>query len=385
MTDFYQDTYYIRDGRIMLFTRADTKHPVYQARMLIPNMGYIVRSTKTTDLRLASSIAEDFYDELRWKAKNNIPVKDRKWKLIYDEYRNMLLQRVAAKDVGYSRFVRIDSVWNNWFAGYWGNTSCNSLSQQQVDDYWTFRMNIKQARSTTLHDEGTILNTIFKFALKKGHIKTLTVSYKPPIKRTIERRGAFTIVELRDLARVTRTWHKSNLLQPDARYIRQLFHYYSLINIQCGLRPGEMHNLLWSDIVSIGNGNLKMIVREGKTGNRIVIPMPCIKKYLDAWRSVALHNNDNDYVFPTMSGKRLTSNGVIKTFNKALKQIGLTTDEFGQTFSPYSFRHTYATGRLRKGVDYYWLVKQMGTSLDMLKQHYDHVMIEDQFEELTKR
>ena len=69
---YYQDTFYIRDRRIMLFTRPETIRPIYYARMNIPGVGYVVKSTKTENLRLASSTAEDMYDEYRWKTKNGI-------------------------------------------------------------------------------------------------------------------------------------------------------------------------------------------------------------------------------------------------------------------------------------------------------------------------
>ena len=41
--------------------------------------------------------------------------------------------------------------------------------------------------------------------------------------------------------------------------------------------------------------------------------------------------------------------------------------------STYCFRHTCATLRLQEGVDVYFLVEQMGTSVHMIEQHYGHV------------
>jgi integrase len=41
--------------------------------------------------------------------------------------------------------------------------------------------------------------------------------------------------------------------------------------------------------------------------------------------------------------------------------------------STYCFRHTYATLRLQEGVDVYFLAEQMGTSVQMIEQHYGHV------------
>jgi hypothetical protein len=45
----------------------------------------------------------------------------------------------------------------------------------------------------------------------------------------------------------------------------------------------------------------------------------------------------------------------------------------GSRRSTYCFRHTYATFRLSEGVDVYFLSKQMGTSVQMIEDHYGHV------------
>jgi integrase len=45
----------------------------------------------------------------------------------------------------------------------------------------------------------------------------------------------------------------------------------------------------------------------------------------------------------------------------------------GSQRSTYCFRHTYATFRLSEGVDVYFLSKQMGTSVQMIEDHYGHI------------
>ena len=237
---FYQDSFDIRDGRIMLYRRADTKRPIWYARLNVPGKGYVIRSTKTVDRHTAAVLAEDMYDEIRWKIKNNMPVKDRAWKDVWAEYRKTLLVRVRAGDLAASRLTRIDSCWTNWLSKYWGDRSCGTLAQKQLDGYWHYRMNAKEARSTTLHDESSMLSPIFKFALRQGYINKLAVDYSPPIKKKLEKRGAFTAVQLRDIARFTRVWHKSNSITEKTRYNRQLLHHFILINCNCGLRPGEI-------------------------------------------------------------------------------------------------------------------------------------------------
>lgn len=59
-------------------------------------------------------------------------------------------------------------------------------------------------------------------------------------------------------------------------------------------------------------------------------------------------------------------------FNRALAATGLTKDYRGVKRTPYSLRHYYITEQLRRGVDAYILARNVGTSVKMLEEHYDH-------------
>ena len=49
-------------------------------------------------------------------------------------------------------------------------------------------------------------------------------------------------------------------------------------------------------------------------------------------------------------------------------------DSAGSRRTLYSLRHTYATRQLLNGSDYESLRVNMGTSVQMLEQHYSHVV-----------
>jgi hypothetical protein len=51
--------------------------------------------------------------------------------------------------------------------------------------------------------------------------------------------------------------------------------------------------------------------------------------------------------------------------------------------SRYSFRHYYATQRLQKGVSVYSLAENMGTSVQVIEDHYGHLKPEMVGDELT--
>jgi integrase len=77
-------------------------------------------------------------------------------------------------------------------------------------------------------------------------------------------------------------------------------------------------------------------------------------------------------VFTTSTGKPAsTLYGSLIT--KLLTASGLLRSSSGSRRSTYCFRHTYATFRLSEGVDVYFLSKQMGTSVQMIEDHYGHI------------
>ncbi len=88
-----------------------------------------------------------------------------------------------------------------------------------------------------------------------------------------------------------------------------------------------------------------------------------------------------DPVFRSYTGKRLGS--MKKSLNALLEAAQLKTNQFGEVFSAYSFRHSYATWWLQKSksVDVHKLAINMRTSPDMIYKHYSHVIADDHAEQ----
>ena len=71
-------------------------------------------------------------------------------------------------------------------------------------------------------------------------------------------------------------------------------------------------------------------------------------------------------------------------FRKALEAADMTCNEHGEKYVLYSLRHTYATEALvKKKVDAHTLSKQMGTSINMIEQHYSHLIPEQMADDLV--
>jgi integrase len=97
-----------------------------------------------------------------------------------------------------------------------------------------------------------------------------------------------------------------------------------------------------------------------------------VADYLERIRAIGKATNPDDFVFTTSTGKPAsTLYGSLIT--KLLTESGLLRSSSGSQRSTYCFRHTYATFRLTEGVDVYFLSKQMGTSVQMIEDHYGHI------------
>lgn len=160
---------------------------------------------------------------------------------------------------------------------------------------------------------------------------------------------------------------------------RKMLCAYMEFMFETGLRPGKEHQqLTWADcqlVVGQGpSGPTKEthihIHNDTKTGKRTAVSSEETWLVLQRIRSFSRWIELGDPVFADQkTGK------AIKCFSKGmsalLKQVGLERDRHGDKFSPYSLRHSYATDRLINAqVDVWLLAKNMGTSVEMIRNHY---------------
>jgi integrase len=142
-----------------------------------------------------------------------------------------------------------------------------------------------------------------------------------------------------------------------------------------GMRPPEAKNLRWRDVaIRTDDQKRKFVVLHvrGKDKFRNLVAAGNVAEYLERIRAISKATGDNDFVFTTSNGKR--SGGLYRRLIESLlKESGLLLSSAGTRRSTYCFRHTYATFRLSEGVDVYFLAKQMGTSVQMIEDHYGHV------------
>ena len=74
---------------------------------------------------------------------------------------------------------------------------------------------------------------------------------------------------------------------------------------------------------------------------------------------------------------------MLNLFKQMMVEANLLRDSSGAARALYSLRHTYATLRVRNYMPYNVLASQLGTSVQMISQHYDHTLVEHHVELLA--
>ncbi|MCF7924273.1 MAG: tyrosine recombinase XerC [Candidatus Izimaplasma sp.] len=117
----------------------------------------------------------------------------------------------------------------------------------------------------------------------------------------------------------------------------------------CGLRVSELINIKIKDIDFI----LKEILIHGKGSVERIVPVhdeaiKTVKNYLlEARPNLSIKNeNQSDYLLLNFKGGNLSTRGVRTILNRVLEKQAST-----MKLSPHSFRHSFATHLLNRGVD----------------------------------
>ena len=366
-----KNTHY-RDGNVVLFLRSDSER--YQARCKLPTGKWKRFATGESNIKKASRIACDKYDELKVLSKRKIAFDTRRFS---DVAKLAIREMETELDAGYGKksFVDYISALENYFIPYFGNINIDSIDYKKLKDFDEWRIN-KVGRvlsHSAINNHNAGLKRVFKVAVDRGWIHTVQVTELKNNGKKGARRPYFSIEEYQKLYRHMRTWY-NDTNKTSSLEMRELLRDYVLILVNTGMRPGtETYNLKWKQIEEFESNNVKYIRFWvlGKTGQRKLIARHNVRRYLDRIKSRFPKWKPNDYVFRLRSGKRTYSMNA--TFEELLKKADLLKDRRDEVRTLYSLRHTYATFQILGGVDYHALSKNMGTSISMLEKHYSHL------------
>ncbi|MDA0231672.1 MAG: site-specific integrase [Proteobacteria bacterium] len=424
-----------RGGNVVLLHRDDS--PNVFCRVRKPDVGgWLQRSTGTADIAEALRIAEEWHDEIRFKAKHGLALVSKAFNAVADLYVKELKGEVALGQRNERHIKDYVPIVERYFKDYFGNKLIDTIQTSDIAAYREWRAKYwidgpgatekfifyERAGKTikrpaqkptapskqTINVENVVLRGIFNTALKHDHIKEHQLPGIPKIKQKqnfTKRRAAFTKAQYEKLSEFLHTWahelpsrsyaeeleNGPNLYVEEQKMRRWLLWNYFVFLVNSGLRPGtETDNLQWKHVEEIrtkrGLDRYKLTVT-GKRGLRYpVVSLPACDRLVqiqtDNLKDGKLPGPD-EYVFSLANGKHVRNDYFRQLFTKALKACELDGDNLGRPFSLYSCRHTYATNQLLRSVSVYTLAEQLGTSVNMIEQHYGHLTPELAADEIT--
>jgi integrase len=389
-----QREYKLRGGKIILYTRADDRHGLWQARLRLGTENKLVRrSTRTTDLSDAKRTAEEIYDELRFKQQHDKPIRDKTFKQLADDYVRKAERDTLEGRLSKGRLGLVEGTLRRYLIPYFGKRHINDITAADFNDYDDWRLDYwtrgygagrrtAVAKATpspkTLMMEQGVLRQVLKYGLELGVLRQLP--FMRPKKAKTNRRGAFDAREYGQLIRTARRRART-AKHPRVKRDRQLLELYMRLMVGTGLRVGEARGLTWRDVEFISTGKAVETLRlwvDGKTGKRAVIgartAKRAIKKLLEfyGFENIDAARAKGGGLFTNTNGEAIHTFEV--GFKALLRETGLGLDRYGKRRTLYSLRHSYATFRLLYGgTDIYLLARNMGTSVGIIEQHYGHV------------
>jgi integrase len=378
---FIADKQELKPG-LVIFRRTDVHHRNWYCRVKLPKVDrYKTVSLKTADVLTARERAFEQDADLRFRVKHDVPIFNRPFSQVAEEYVEQQKRRAATGQVSNKRWRVCESIVKVHLNPYCGSVQIHLVGQDKWEEYPTWRRETGKGRlrdfvsDATIRLEMSVFHGVMSFALKKRYIRADQMFEGRP-KLDKVRRDAFSPEEYRKLHTFGRSWvTKANPNRASSEWYRTVAYNFILIMCNTGMRPPEAKNLRWRDI-SIRKDregrDVAVLHVSGKKKTRDLVAPASVAEYLDRIRKIAKAKEPDDRVFTTHTGepaKTLYKNMI----EDLLTQAGLRTGPSGTPRSTYCFRHTYATFRLGEGIDVYFLAEQMGTSVAMIEDHYGHV------------
>ena len=373
----------ILGGKVHLYKRDNSRY--WQCSTFLEGRNRR-KSTKEESLSHAKEIAEDWYMELRGKARVGLLTKGKSFAAAAEkfttEYEAITQGRRSPKWVqGHKDRLRLHLL------PFFGKMSISEISSGAGQAYRVHRMTKpddwpddekewKPPARKTIHNEVVTLSMVLKTAQRHGWVDTLPDLSDPYRRQTkIERRPWFTPNEYKLLYRATR----QNAAEPKSpRYAwhAEQLHDFVLFAANTGLRPDELKQIEFRDIEIVdddySNERILEIEVRGKRGVGYCKSMPGavrpFERLRDRQRSGATgFDGEGRVPLPT---DRIFPNEFKKMFNRIMVDNNLKFDRDGKARTAYSLRHSYICFRLLEGADIYQVAKNCRTSVEMIEKHY---------------
>ena len=174
---FMQDTEELKPGLVM-FRRADVKHRRWYCRVKLPDQRrYKTIALKTEDAREAREKAFDHDAEIRFRVKHDVPIFDKKFRQVAEEFSEFQKARSAVGEITFHRWRVMDSHIRSQLNPYVGDLQITHIGQDKWKSYPVWRQETGEGRSGgrvsngTIRDEMATFRAIMRFAASKKYIR----------------------------------------------------------------------------------------------------------------------------------------------------------------------------------------------------------------------
>jgi integrase len=326
-------------------------------------------STKEDSLGKAKDFAEDWYLELRGKARNGEITSEKTFReaAVQFEREYQIItegQRNAEYVEGHSTRLRLHLL------PFFGDMGLSEITPGQIQEYRIHRHEEavkdhgKPPARSTMHQEIVVLRQTLKAAVRHrwlDRLPDLTEPYRASGK--VSHRAWFSPEEYKQLYEATRRRAHAPK-NPRYKWESEQLHDYVLFMANTGLRPDEANHLEYRDVKIVDDqGSNETILEIEVRGKRGVGYCKSTSGAVRPFQRLVERNKPQptDPVFPKTHRQ---------LFNTILDEEGLKKDREGQPRTAYSLRHTYICLRLMEGADIYQIAKNCRTSVEMIEKYY---------------
>jgi integrase len=339
-------------------------------------------STKEESLAHAKDIAEDWFLELKGKARAGLlksgPTFKKAADTFLDEYEVLTKgERNAEYVEGHRWKVRVHLM------PFFEDKVLTEITPGLVQEYRIHRAKNgrhgKPPSRSTMHQEIVTLRQILKCACRHKwleYLPDLSAPYKSSGK--ITHRGWFSPEEYTRLFKATRE-RAAKPKKKNHKFACEQLHDFVLFMANTGLRPDEALRLEFRDVSIVKDHDSKEVILEievrGKRGigfckstAQAVEPFRRLKKRLRPKPKGP--DTDEVELVPPEPTDRLFPDNPRQLLTTILEERGLRKDRDGNLRTAYSLRHTYICFRLMEGADIYQIAKNCRTSVEMIEKYY---------------
>ncbi len=341
---------------------------------------WYAKATKRTNKDEAIAMAHRILLDYQIRAETNTLVDSKRFKDVAEK----AIQKMESELLyggGIVRYKDYIGTLRKYHIPFFDRTYITSIDHEMLlnFDKWRIEEFKRIPARSTIQGHNAALQMVFKEAVERKWMIPMQVPVLSSQGASSQRRASLSKVEY-DQAFDAVLSLKQDSRTEKTRQIRELLLSYMEFAVYTGVRPGtEMEAITWGDINmhrDEHNVVFYVTITKGKTtkytGTREVVCRDEIFSCIDELRDRFPNRKPKDALFRLADGQ--TTKELGKAFDKALLEIDLKKSAHGVR-TLYSLRHSYITWQLMTGeVSMEILAKQCGTSVQMIEQHYSHVV-----------